>query len=179
MTIDIADRVAQLGMRLPPAPSPRGAYTGGVIHHDIAYVSGQVSRVGDQVIAGSVDHATPPEVIRHAAQTTVLRALSALAAALPPATRVERILFLRGFINAVPEFVNHSQVMDEASSLLLEIFGEMGRHARSAIGVASLPGGGLLEIELTVSLTHEAALPRQAHDARPEQSDCAPPPGAR
>jgi enamine deaminase RidA (YjgF/YER057c/UK114 family) len=179
MTIDIADRVAQLGMRLPPAPSPRGAYTGGVIHHDIAYVSGQVSRVGDQVIAGSVDHATPPEVIRHAAQTTVLRALSALAAALPPATRVERILFLRGFINAVPEFVNHSQVMDEASSLLLEIFGEMGRHARSAIGVASLPGGGLLEIELTVSLTHEAALPRQAHDAGPEQSDCAPPPGAR
>ncbi|BCG03877.1 hypothetical protein PPGU19_084450 (plasmid) [Paraburkholderia sp. PGU19] len=166
MTIDITDRLGQLGMTLPPAPSPRGAYTGVVIHHDIAYVSGQVSRVGEQVIAGPVDHTTPPEVIRHAAHTCVLRALSALAAALPPATTVERILFLRGFVNAVPDFVNHSQVLDEASSLLHEIFGEMGRHARSAIGVASLPGGGLLEIELTVSLTHEAD--RHQPDATPQ-----------
>lgn len=156
MTIAIADRLAQLGMTLPPAPSPRGAYTGVVIHHDIAYVSGQVSRIGEQVIAGPVDHTTPPDIIRHAARTCVLRALSALAAALPPTTSVERILFLRGFINAVPGFANHSQVMDEASSLLHDIFGEAGRHARSAIGVASLPGGGLLEIELTASLTQES-----------------------
>jgi enamine deaminase RidA (YjgF/YER057c/UK114 family) len=156
MTIAIADRLAQLGMTLPPAPSPRGAYTGVVIHHDIAYVSGQVSRIGEQVIAGPVDHTTPPDIIRHAARTCVLRALSALAATLPPTTSVERILFLRGFINAVPGFANHSQVMDEASSLLHDIFGEAGRHARSAIGVASLPGGGLLEIELTASLTQES-----------------------
>lgn len=156
MTTAIADRLAQLGMTLPPAPSPRGAYTGVVIHHDIAYVSGQVSRIGEQVIAGPVDHTTPPDIIRHAARTCVLRALSALAATLPPTTRIERILFLRGFINAVPGFANHSQVMDEASSLLHDIFGEAGRHARSAIGVASLPGGGLLEIELTASLTQES-----------------------
>ena len=153
MTISVAQRLSQLGMTLPPPPSPRGAYTGVVIHRDIAYVSGQVSRVGEQVIAGPVDNATPPELIRHAARTCVLRALSALAAALPPTRSIERILFLRGFINAVPDFANHSQVMDEASSLLHEIFGDEGRHARSAIGVASLPGGGLLEIELTVSLT--------------------------
>jgi enamine deaminase RidA (YjgF/YER057c/UK114 family) len=152
MTIHIADRLAQLGMPLPPPPSPRGAYVSVVIHHDIAYVSGQVSRVGEQVIAGPVDIATPPDVIRHAARTCVLRALSALAAALSTTTTVERILFLRGFVNAVPDFVNHSQVMDEASVLLHEIFGDKGLHARSAIGVAGLPGGGLLEIELTVSL---------------------------
>lgn len=167
MTIHIADRLAQLGMTLPPAPLPQGAYTGVVIHNDIAYVSGQVSRVGEQVIAGPVDHTTPPEVIRHAARTCVLRALSALAAALPPATTLERILFLRGFVNAVPSFANHSRVMDEASSLLHDIFGEMGRHARSAIGVASLPGGGLLEIELTVSLTHEPD--RHQRSATPPQ----------
>ncbi|MDR0246703.1 MAG: RidA family protein [Burkholderia sp.] len=153
MTISIADRVAQLGMTLPPPPSPRGAYVSVVIHHDIAYISGQVSRVGEQVVAGPVDHATPPDVIAHAARTCVLRALSALAAALPPTTMVERILFLRGFVNAVPGFANHGQVLDEASFLLHEIFGDKGTHARSAIGVAGLPGGGLLEIELTVSLT--------------------------
>lgn len=153
MTIRIADRLAQLGMTLPPPPSPRGAYVSVVIHHDVAYVSGQVSRVGEQVIAGPVDHATPPDVIRHAARTCVLRALSVLAAALPPTTTVERILFLRGFVNAVPGFVNHGRVMDEASLLLHEIFGDHGLHARSAVGVAGLPGGGLLEIELTASLT--------------------------
>lgn len=154
MTTHIADRLAQLGMTLPPTPSPRGAYVSVVIHHDIAYVSGQVSRVGDHVIAGPVNSSTPSDVIRHAARTCVLRALSALAAALPTTTMVERILFLRGFVNAVPEFVNHSQVVDEASHLLHEIFGAKGQHARSAVGVAGLPGGGLLEIELTVSLAH-------------------------
>ncbi|KXU82202.1 hypothetical protein CI15_32055 [Paraburkholderia monticola] len=156
MTTDIADRIAQLGMTLPPPPSPRGAYMGVVIHAGIAYVSGQVSRVGEQIIAGPIDHGTSPGLIRDAARTCVLRALSALVAALPPQTTVERVLFLRGFVNAVPEFVNHSKVMDEASSLLHEVFGESGRHARSALGVAGLPGGGLLEIELTVALAHES-----------------------
>lgn len=154
MTIDIAQRLSQLGMTLPPAPSPRGAYTGVVIHDGIAYISGQVSRTGDGIIAGPVDHATPPELIRHAARTCVLRALSALAAALPSTMTVECMLFLRGFVNAVPDFRNHSQVMDEASSLLHEVFGDGGRHARSALGVTGLPGGGLLEIELTVALAH-------------------------
>jgi enamine deaminase RidA (YjgF/YER057c/UK114 family) len=154
MTVHLLERLAQLGMTPPPPPSPQGVYVSVVIHQDIAYVSGQVSRVGEQVIAGPVDDATPPAVIRHAARTCVLRALSALAAALPTSTTIERILFLRGFVNAVPGFVNHSRVMDAASSMLHEIFGENGLHARSAVGVASLPGGGLLEIELTVSLTH-------------------------
>jgi enamine deaminase RidA (YjgF/YER057c/UK114 family) len=116
MTIDIAGRLAQLGMTLPFAPSPRGAYVSAVIHDGIAYISGQVSRDGDEIITGPVDHDTPPDVIRHAARTCVLRALSVLVATLPAATAVERILFLRGFVNAVPGFVNHSQVMDEAST---------------------------------------------------------------
>ncbi|WP_133647199.1 RidA family protein [Paraburkholderia flava] len=153
---DIVNRLAQLGLTLPLTPSPRGAYVGAVIHDDIAYISGQVSRVGNEVIAGPVDRDTPHDVIRHAARTCVLRALSVLVAtmpALPTSATVERILFLRGFVNAVPGFANHSQVMDEASALLHEIFGDSGRHARSAVGVASLPGGGLLEIELVVALT--------------------------
>ncbi|MFK4448719.1 enamine deaminase RidA (YjgF/YER057c/UK114 family) [Caballeronia udeis] len=162
MTIDIAGRVAQLGMTLPLTPSPRGAYVGAVIHNGIAYISGQVSRVGDGIIAGPVDRDTPPDVIQLAARACVLRALSVLVATLPDTTAVDRILFLRGFVNAVPEFVNHSQVMDEASTLLREIFGESGRHARSALGVAGLPGGGLLEIELTVALT-------SVSDQRPQE----------
>ncbi|WP_239482726.1 RidA family protein [Paraburkholderia sp. C35] len=153
MTMSIAARLAQLGIELPPTPSPRGAYAGVVIHNGIAYVSGQVSRIGDTVIAGPVDDTTPPDVIRHAARTCVLRALSVLAAALPATLAVERMLFLRGFVHAAPGFQHHSKVLDEASALLHDIFGDSGVHARSAVGVASLPGGGMLEIELTVSLT--------------------------
>lgn len=156
MTADIAARVAQLGISLPSPPVPRGAYEGVVIHNGIAYISGQVSRVGDEIIAGPVNYTTPPEVIRHAARTCVLRALSALAATLPATAALERVLYLRGFVSATPDFVNHSQVVDEASALLHEIFGESGRHARAALGVASLPGGGLLEIELTVALTQRS-----------------------
>ncbi|ASL42149.1 hypothetical protein bAD24_I01575 [Burkholderia sp. AD24] len=155
MTIDIPARLAQLGMTLPSAPTPRGAYQSVVIHRDIAYVSGQVSRTADGIIAGPVDLETPSCVLRNAAQTCVLRALSALVAALPVSSSVERVLFLRGFINAVPSFVNHGAVMDEASAVLHDVFGDNGRHARSALGVSSLPGCGLLEIELTVALTHE------------------------
>lgn len=161
MTTDLAQRLRQRGIILPPAPSPRGAYMGVMIHGGIAYISGQVSRIGDEIIAGPVDHTTPPELIRHAARTCVLRALSALAAALPSTMSVERMLFLRGFVNAVPGFTNHSQVLDEASLLLHELFGESGRHARSALGVAGLPGGGLLEIELTVALGPRSCLPGQ------------------
>ncbi|MCA8003339.1 RidA family protein [Burkholderia metallica] len=150
---DIASRLSQLGMTLPPAPSPRGVYEGVVIHEGIAYVIGQVSRDGDEVIAGPVGPATPRDVIQRASRTCVLRALSALTAALSSTTSVEQVLYLRGFVNAVPGFTNHSQVLDEASTLLHEVFGEQSRHARSALGVASLPGGGLLEIELTVALT--------------------------
>ncbi|MFM0644188.1 RidA family protein [Paraburkholderia bryophila] len=152
MTIDIPARLAELGMTLPPAPTPRGAYQGVVIHNGIAYVSGQVSRTADGIIAGPVDRDTPSSVVQCAAQTCVLRALSALVAALPASSAVERILFLRGFINAVPGFVNHSAVLDEASAVLHHVFGDHGRHARSALGVSSLPGSGLLEIELTVAL---------------------------
>ena len=152
MKADIAGQLARLGMKLPPPPSPRGAYVGVVVHDHIAYVSGQVSRVGDEIIAGPVGADTPPDVIRRAAQTCVLRAMSALVAAMPATMTVDRILFLRGFVHAVPGYVKYSEVMDEASALLLEIFGENGRHARSAVGVSGLPSGGLLEIELTVSL---------------------------
>lgn len=166
MTIDIAGRLAQLGLTLPVAPSPRGLYVGAVIHNEIALISGQVSRVGDEIITGPVDRDTPPDVIRLAARTCVLRALSVLVATLPATTAVDRVLFLRGFVHAAPGFVNHSQVMDEASTLLHDIFGESGRHARSALGVASLPGNGLLEIELTVALTSVPRDRPQEHAGR-------------
>jgi len=152
MTSDLAHRIAQLGLALPAAPAPRGAYESVVIHDDIAYVSGQVCRIEGGVIAGPVSDSTPPETIRHAAHTCVLRALAVLHANVPASLDIDRTLFLRGFVHAAPGFAHYGRVLDEASTLLLAILGERGRHARSAVGVAGLPDGALLEIELVVAL---------------------------
>lgn len=147
----IRDRVEAFGLKLPPPPAPRGAYAAAVIHGGIAYVSGQVSRIGDQTITGPVDERTDPIIIREAAHACALRALSALAA-LEDELVFNRLLFLRGFIFSTPAFDRHSAVLDPASELLHDILGEAGRHARSAIGVASLPSLGLMEIELVAAM---------------------------
>ncbi|MFC0542751.1 RidA family protein [Kutzneria chonburiensis] len=147
----IEQRIAELGFALPPSPAPRGVYEPVVVHGTVAYVSGQLSRVDDTVMRGPAE--MPSRLTTSAAQACVLRALSALRHSLGDLDRVSRILFLRGFVNARSDFQDHSAVLDPASTLLLDIFGDAGRHARSAIGVASLPSGGLLEVELTVALT--------------------------
>jgi len=149
--VNIEQHIAQLGLTLPAPPVPRGDYEPVVVHGTMAYVSGQLSRVDGGVIAGPVRDDTPPQVIADAGQVCVLRALSALRQALGDLDRVERIVFLRGFVNATPDFHDHPAVLDSASRLLLRIFGDAGRHARSAVGVAGLPSGGLLEIELTAA----------------------------
>ncbi len=123
-----------------------------VVHGGVAYVSGQVSREGQQVIAGPVTPDTPPAVVAQAARACVLRTLSVLEQAAGGLDRVDRILFVRGFVHGGPGFQNYSQVLDEASRLLLSIYGKRGQHARSAVGVAGLPGGGMLEIEIVAAL---------------------------
>ncbi len=150
-------RLAELGLHLPPPPRPRGAYAGVVVHAGIAHVSGQVSRLGDEVIAGPMQDGFPPVLAARAAQACVLNALSTLKAGLGGLDAVDRILHLRGFVNAVPDFDGHSRLLDQVSQRLQDIFGERGRHARSAVGASSLPGGGLLEIELTVALAPDFA----------------------
>ena len=85
-------------------------------------------------------------------QACVGRALSALEDELGDLDLVERVLFLRGFLNAAPDYCHHSVVLDAVSAALRTAFGESGGHARSAVGVASLPANGLLEIELVVAV---------------------------
>lgn len=158
MRKDFETRLAPLGLQLPDIPAPRGNYVGVTVHGGIAYVSGQVSRLADEVITGPVDRDTPGDIIKLAAETCVLRALSSLTSA-SDGYAFDRVLFLRGFVNAAPGFTTHSAVLDGASDLLHAIFGERGRHSRSAIGVASLPSSGLLEIELVVALTETQDTP--------------------
>lgn len=149
--MSIREKLKTLGLELPDAPSPKGDYVPVVIHGGVAYVSGQVCRQGDSVISGPVTDQTAQQLITDAGQTCVLRALSVLDQAVG-LENVERILFVRGFVYGGEGFQGFSKVVDGASQLLIKLFGEHGRHARSALGVAGLPSHGMLELELTAAV---------------------------
>ncbi|MGY1951028.1 RidA family protein [Pseudomonas pergaminensis] len=122
-----------MGLQLPEAPGPKGDYVPVTIHAGVAYVSGQVCRLGDGVISGPVTDQTSPARVTQAGQTCALRALSVLDQAVG-LENVERILFVRGFVFGGEGFQRFSNVVDGASQVLIDVFGEQGRHARSAVG---------------------------------------------
>jgi enamine deaminase RidA (YjgF/YER057c/UK114 family) len=152
---EVQTRLNEMNLQLPNSPAPRGQYRAVTVHGSIAYVAGQVSRFANEVVTGPVDRTTSPDRIKLAAETCVLRALGALTT-IQDDYVLDRILFLRGYVNATNDFTGHSAVLDHASILLQAIFGERGTHSRSAVGVASLPSAGLLEIELIVAVTAKA-----------------------
>lgn len=142
-------RLTELGIELPKSPSANGNYETWVLDQGIFATSGQLSRVGENVIEGQLNQGDNLDEARHAARVCILRCLSVAQRALGSLDRIERIITIRGFISASPNFTEHSAVLDGASDLLIEIFGDRGPHIRTSVGVASLPAGGLVEIELT------------------------------
>jgi enamine deaminase RidA (YjgF/YER057c/UK114 family) len=150
---DIEHKLAQLGYRLPAPITPQFDYVPVTLHAGIAYVSGQLPRRdATTVVTGKLGQDVELDLGREAAQLCVLHGLSALKGLLGTLDRVERILKLTGFVASAPGFTQQPQVIDAASRLLREVFGESGRHARSAIGVAELPRGAAVEIEMVVAV---------------------------
>ena len=146
-------RVATLGIELPQAAVPKYQYVPVVVHGDTAYVSGQLPWSGGSLVAtGLVGADVSVELAESAARCCLLQALAALRAALGTLDRVERILKVTGFVASAPGFRDQPRVIDAASRLLGDVFGEAGRHARSAVGVAELPRGAPVEIELIVAV---------------------------
>jgi len=153
MTTSTAEqRLAAKGIQLPAFTSPVYQYVAVVMHSGVAYVSGQIPRQGNDVfVTGKVGAEVSLEVAQEAARRCVLGALSALNASLGSLDRVERVLKVTGFVASAPGFTQQPQVIDAASALLFDAFGEAGRHARSAVGVAELPRGVPVEIEFVVA----------------------------
>jgi enamine deaminase RidA (YjgF/YER057c/UK114 family) len=146
-------RIAELGIVLPPARAPAFAYVPVAVHGDLAWVSGQLPWNGDTLIAlGKVGAAVSPELAKTAARQCILNGLSVLKAAIGSLDRVERIVKVVGFVASAPGFTQQPNVIDGASALLGEVFGEAGRHARSAVGVAELPRDVAVEIEFVAAI---------------------------
>lgn len=137
------------------AITPRGLYKTAIRHGDLLYVSGQVSRLGNETITGPASE-DDLERCQAAARIAALRALSVVDAILDPDERV-RILKLTGYVMSDAGFGQHSKVLDSASELLVAVLGGDGAHARTAIGVASLPGSGLVELDLVCALERHGA----------------------
>jgi enamine deaminase RidA (YjgF/YER057c/UK114 family) len=147
-------RLHELGIVLMTPRPPIGNYVAAVQEGTLVYISGQGPVEADGIRhTGKVgDGVTEEDAYRHA-RTTAINLLSVMHAFLGSLTRVRRIVKVLGMVNAAPTFTNHPQVINGCSDLLVSVFGiEIGRHARSAIGVGSLPGQITVEIEMIVAL---------------------------
>jgi enamine deaminase RidA (YjgF/YER057c/UK114 family) len=152
MSIEL--RISELGLKLPAVPAPAANYANAVQLGNLVYLSGTVPAGPDgQIPKGKVGaDVSPAEATAHA-RMVGLNILAILKHELGDLNRVRRIVKLLGMVNAVPDFREHSKVINGCSDLFVEIFGE--RHARSAIGVGSLPFGITVEIEAIVEIEPE------------------------
>jgi enamine deaminase RidA (YjgF/YER057c/UK114 family) len=142
------DRLAELGLTVPPVPKPAGAYIPAIISGNLVFTSGQLPSVGGQLPAtGKVGAEVSPEAAKELARNCVLNGLAAAQGVLGSLDRVTRVVKVVGFVASAPSFTAQPTVINGASELLGEIFGEAGQHARSAVGVAVLPLDAPVEIE--------------------------------
>lgn len=149
-------RLKRLGLTLPPAAQPAFNYVPVVVERGIAYVSGQLPKVnGEVLVLGRLGETVSVEQGQEAARVCALQALACLAEALGSIDRVGRIVRVSGFVSSTPDFFKHPSVIDAASELMVQVFGDVGRHARSAIGVASLPRNAPVELEVIASVRSE------------------------
>jgi enamine deaminase RidA (YjgF/YER057c/UK114 family) len=142
-------RLAALGITLPKVTPPLAAYVPAVRTGDYVYTSGQLPIVDGQLLAtGKVGAEVGAVEAQALARTCALNALAAAASVAGGLASIRRIVKVTGFVASAPDFTGQAQVVNGASELLLEVLGEAGRHARSAVGMAVLPLNAPVEIEL-------------------------------
>ncbi|MGB9920105.1 MAG: RidA family protein [Moorellales bacterium] len=147
------ERLRQLGLELPEPARPVANYVPAVRAGNLVFVSGQLCLVKGEVrYRGKVGAELTVEQGYEAARLATLNALAVLRAELGDLDRVRRVVRIFGAVNSAPGFNRQPQVVNGASDLLVEVFGEAGRHARTAVGVSELPMDSAVEVELTVEV---------------------------
>jgi enamine deaminase RidA (YjgF/YER057c/UK114 family) len=151
--MSIEQRLQSLGITLPPPRAPAFGYVPVVVEGGLAWVSGQLPWAADGLMAkGQLGGAIDIETGRAVARCCLLNGLSVLRDALGSLDRVTRMVKVVGFVSSAPGFYNQPAVVDGASHAIAEIFGEAGKHARSAVGVAALPRDVPVEIEFVAAI---------------------------
>jgi len=147
----VESRLAELGLRLPAVATPAGAYVPAVVTGSLVFTAGQLPFVDGALPAtGKVGEAVAPEQAAEHARVAALNAIAAAGAAIGSLDRVTRVVKLVVFVASAPAFTAQPVVGNGASQLLIDVFGESGKHARSAVGVAVLPLDAPVEVELVL-----------------------------
>jgi enamine deaminase RidA (YjgF/YER057c/UK114 family) len=154
MTTDaeIDATLAEMGLELPEPAAPVAAYVPVVVAGGLAHVSGQLPFIDDVLVKGRLGADVSTGEGYEAARACGLMILAQLRAALGSLDRVERIVKLGAFVNSTGEFTDQPKVANGASELMAALFGEAGRHARSAVGVPALPLGAAVEVDALVAV---------------------------
>lgn len=149
----VEEKLAELGLQLPTPPPPVANYVRAVTVGNLVFLSGHgPSRDGKLVYVGKVGADLDVKTGYDAAQLVMLNCLSSLKEEIGELDRVKRVVKLLGMVNAAPDFGEQPEVINGASDLLTQLFGDRGRHARSAVGMSSLPRGIAVEIEMIVEI---------------------------
>ena len=149
----IEERLAELGLALPNPPVPVGNYTPAVRTGNLVFTSGQTARInGVRRYVGMIGRDVSMEDAYLSARDSVLNCLACVKTVVGSLDSIVRVVKVVGFVNAVEGFVEQPAVINGASDLLMTLFGERGRHARSAVGVRSLPSDVSVELELIVEV---------------------------
>lgn len=150
--MSIEARLAELGIELPEPAAPVAAYVPVVVAGGLAHVSGQLPFVNGQLVKGRLGESVPLDDGIAAARACGLMILAQLKAALGSLDRVERVIKLGAFVNSTADFESQPKIANGASELMAEVFGEAGKHARSAVGVPVLPLGAAVEVDAIVAV---------------------------
>lgn len=155
---DHETRLGALGLALPDPFPPAGSYVNAVATGDLLVLGGHIPiSAAGEVVLGKLGADLDVAAGNRAAGFAALSALATLRSELGSLNRVRRVVSVRGSVNATPDFVGHTQVVDGASDVFIQVFGEAGRHARIAVGVGSLPANLALEIEVLVEVVRSQA----------------------
>lgn len=146
-------KLAALGLVLPAVNAPIANYVPAVRTGSLIFLAGHIPRGADgKVIAGKIGRGATEQDAKEAARQTTLALLATLRREIGDLAKVKRIVRVGGFVNATDDFQSQPQVMNACSDLLVAVFGDRGRHARAAVGVASLPLGAIVEIDMIVEV---------------------------
>jgi enamine deaminase RidA (YjgF/YER057c/UK114 family) len=152
MSDSITARLQSLGLTLPAVPAPVAAYVNCVRTGNLLFLSGGLPIDGDRKVLGKVPTDVSIEEAKEGARIIILNRLAVIQEAIGSLDQVKQIVALNGFVNSEPDFYGHPQVVNGASELLVEIFGEKGKHSRTALGAAALPLNVAVEINLIVEV---------------------------
>ena len=150
--MSIETKLAELGIVLPEPAAPVAAYVPVVVHNGLAHVSGQLPFIDGKLVTGRLGEDVSLEQGTAAARACGLMILAQVKAALGSLDRVERVVKLGGFVNSTGDFIDQPKIVNGASELMAEVFGDAGKHARAAVGVPALPLGAAVEVDAILAV---------------------------